>query len=62
MKFGLHIAGAASVCQREALLEMAALAEDLGYDSILMGDHIALPRRITTPSISVAKPALEKLL
>ncbi len=49
MKFGLHLGGGAPVCERQTLKEVAALAEELGYDSIMIGDHVVLPKRITSP-------------
>ena len=49
MKCGLQLAMGASVCGRDALKEVAALAEELDYDSILMGDHMVVPKRIATP-------------
>ena len=48
MKYGLQLAMRAAVCGWQALQEVAALAEELEYDSILMGDHIVIPKRITT--------------
>ena len=49
MKYGLHLAGGASVCDRTTLREVAMAAEEEGYDCILIGDHIVLPKTITTP-------------
>ena len=49
MKYGLHLAGGASMCDRTALREVAIAAEEEGYDCILIGDHIVLPKTITTP-------------
>ena len=49
MKFGVQLAGGAAVCGREALRQVGAAAEELGYDSILIGDHIVIPKRITAP-------------
>jgi probable F420-dependent oxidoreductase len=49
MKYGLQLAGGAAVCKGEALKEVAALAEELGFDSILIGDHIVIPKRINAP-------------
>ena len=49
MKFGLHLGGGAPVCEKGTLKEVATLAEELGYDSIMIGDHIVLPKRITSP-------------
>ncbi len=49
MKYGLHLGGGASVCGADALREVGAVAEGLGFDSILVGDHIVCPKRITSP-------------
>ena len=49
MKCGLQLAGGAAVCKGDALKEVAALAEELGFDSILIGDHIVIPKRINAP-------------
>lgn len=49
MKYGLHLAGGAAVCRADALKEVAAAAEELGFDSLLIGDHIVLPKRIDAP-------------
>ena len=48
MKFGLHLGGGAPACERETLKAVARLADELGYDSIMTGDHIVLPKRITS--------------
>jgi alkanesulfonate monooxygenase SsuD/methylene tetrahydromethanopterin reductase-like flavin-dependent oxidoreductase (luciferase family) len=39
MKYGLHLAGGAQVCGRKELKEVANAAEELDFDSILIGDH-----------------------
>jgi len=49
MKYGLQLAMGAAVCGRQALQEVAALAEELEYDSILMGDHIVFPNASLLP-------------
>lgn len=49
MKYGLHLAGGASVCDQTVLRDVAMAAEEEGYDCILIGDHIVLPKTITTP-------------
>lgn len=49
MKFGVQLAGGAAVCGRDALRQVGAAAEELGYDSVLIGDHIVIPKRITAP-------------
>jgi probable F420-dependent oxidoreductase len=49
MKYGLHLAGGALVCGRSELKEVARAAEELGFDSILIGDHIINAKRIESP-------------
>ena len=49
MKYGIQLAGGASVSQRAALKKVAAAAEDLGFDSVLIGDHIVIPKKIASP-------------
>jgi len=49
MKYGLHLAGGALVCGRKELKEVAAVAEELGFDSILIGDHIVNAKNIESP-------------
>lgn len=43
MKFGLRLPGAGPYAGPEAITAFATKAEDLGFDSIWMTDHIALP-------------------
>jgi len=47
MKFGIQLAGGAPIRNRTAIKEVAAAAEELGFDSMLIGDHIVIPKRIT---------------
>lgn len=49
MRYGLHLAGGALVCGRKELKEVATVAEELGYDSILIGDHIINAKNIESP-------------
>ena len=49
MKYGLHLAGGASVCDRKVLMDVARIAEEEGCDSLLIGDHIVLPKTIASP-------------
>jgi probable F420-dependent oxidoreductase len=49
MKYGLHLAGGALVCGRKELKEVASVAEELDFDSILIGDHIVNAKRIDSP-------------
>jgi probable F420-dependent oxidoreductase len=49
MKYGLHLAGGALVCGRKELREVATVAEELDFDSILIGDHIVNAKNIGSP-------------
>ena len=49
MKYGIQLAGGAAVSQRAALKKVAAAAEAMGFDSVLIGDHIVIPKKITSP-------------
>ena len=43
MKFGLRLPGAGPYAGPDAIVAFAQKAEELGFDSIWMTDHIALP-------------------
>ena len=49
MKYGIQLAGGAAVSHRAALKKVAAAAEAMGFDSVLIGDHIVIPKKITSP-------------
>ena len=49
MKYGIQLGGGASVSQRGSLKKLAATAEELGFDSLLIGDHIVIPKQINAP-------------
>ncbi len=49
MWFGVHVNSGASVTDPLVLRDLGQLAEDLGFESILIGDHVVTPRKITTP-------------
>jgi alkanesulfonate monooxygenase SsuD/methylene tetrahydromethanopterin reductase-like flavin-dependent oxidoreductase (luciferase family) len=49
MKYGLHLGMGALVCGRKELKEVATVAEELGFDSILIGDHIINAKKIESP-------------
>ncbi len=44
MQFGAHIFGVGELADPKTLVEVAQLAEDLGYHSIFVADHIIVPR------------------
>jgi probable F420-dependent oxidoreductase len=48
MEYGLMLPGSGPVATSEALLSVATLAESLGFDSLWVTDHIAIPGRSTS--------------
>lgn len=48
MKFGLRLPGAGPFAGPEAIVAFAQKAEELGFDSLWMTDHIALPVDVET--------------
>jgi probable F420-dependent oxidoreductase len=46
MHYGVHLGGAAALRTADAVRQIGELAEELGYDAILTGDHITIPRKI----------------
>jgi len=46
MRYGVHLGGAAALRTADAVRQIGELAEELGYDAILTGDHITIPRKI----------------
>ncbi len=49
MQYGLHIGNGSAVTDSAVLCDVAQLAEELGYESILIGDHVMPPRKINSP-------------
>ncbi|HET9898640.1 MAG TPA: TIGR03619 family F420-dependent LLM class oxidoreductase [Streptosporangiaceae bacterium] len=48
MRFGLRLPGAGPFAGPEAITAFSAKAEELGFDSLWMTDHVALPTAIST--------------
>lgn len=48
MKYGLHLANGVSVTDPAVLKDVCQMAEELGYESILIGDHVLPPRKINS--------------
>jgi probable F420-dependent oxidoreductase len=46
MKYGFTVPGRGPLAEPDSLITIAQRAEELGYDSISMGDHILVPRNI----------------
>lgn len=49
MGYGVHVNSGASVTDPAVLRDMAQLAEELGFSTILIGDHLIPAREIKTP-------------
>ena len=46
MQYGIHVNSGASVTDPAVLRDMAQLAEELGCESILIGDHARSRKRL----------------
>ena len=49
MEFGVTLPNMSFVDGREALIRVARAAEELGYDSVWVSDHVAMPVETATP-------------
>ncbi len=49
MKYGFTLPGRGPLATPDTLALIARRGEELGYDSVLTGDHIVVPKRITSP-------------
>lgn len=46
MKFGFNLAGRGPLASADSLVRIANKGEELGFDAVLMGDHILVPKKI----------------
>jgi probable F420-dependent oxidoreductase len=46
MRYGLHLGGGAALRTATAVRQIGELAEELGYDALVTGDHITIPKQI----------------
>ncbi len=49
MKYGFTLPGRGPLATPERLGALAKKGEELGYDTVLTGDHILVPRKIASP-------------
>ena len=49
MKVGFELTQRGADANPDAILELAQLGEDLGYDSLWANDHVVIPREVRTP-------------
>ena len=60
MKYGLHVGNGFCVTDPSVLRDVAQMAEELGYESILIGDHVLPPQKINSPfPLPVENPQLD---
>ena len=48
MRYGVHLGGAAALRTVDGVKQIGELAEELGYDGIVTGDHITIPKQISS--------------
>jgi alkanesulfonate monooxygenase SsuD/methylene tetrahydromethanopterin reductase-like flavin-dependent oxidoreductase (luciferase family) len=48
MRYGVHLGGGAALRHVDGVKQIGELAEDLGYDGIITGDHITIPKQISS--------------
>ena len=49
MKFGVHLVAAGEMIEGEKIARVAMRAEELGYDSLWVSDHIVFPTELASP-------------
>ena len=49
MRFGVHLVAAGHMIEGEKIARVATRAEELGYDSLWVSDHIVFPIELTSP-------------
>ncbi len=48
MRYGVHLGGAAALRTVDGAKQIGELVEELGYDGVLTGDHITIPKQIAS--------------
>lgn len=48
MRYGVHLGGSAALRTVDGVKRIGELTEELGYDGILTGDHITIPKQISS--------------
>ena len=49
MRFGVHLVAAGKMIEGEKIARVARRAEELGYDSLWVSDHIVFPTQLRSP-------------
>lgn len=49
MRFGVHLVAAGKMIEGEKIARVAHRAEELGYDSLWVSDHIVFPTELRSP-------------
>ncbi len=64
MHYGLHLGGGAALREVDGARKIGETAEELGYNGIVTGDHITIPKKIgaTYPYVDAAQaPSRENI-
>ena len=56
MRFGVHLVAAGKMIEGESIARVARRAEELGYDSLWVSDHIIFPAQLQSASRTVQIP------
>ena len=48
MEIGVHLPHIGPLANRDALIDFARFAEERGFDSLWVSDHVVVPRTITS--------------
>ena len=49
MRFGVHLVAAGAMIEGDSIARVAMRAEELGYDSLWVSDHIVFPAELSSP-------------
>ena len=49
MRFGVHLVAAGTTIEGDMIARVAARAEELGYDSLWVSDHVVFPTELSVP-------------
>ena len=61
MRFGVHLVAAGKMIEGEKIARVARRAEELGYDSLWVSDHIVFPTQLRSPTLippTVSSPSI----
>jgi alkanesulfonate monooxygenase SsuD/methylene tetrahydromethanopterin reductase-like flavin-dependent oxidoreductase (luciferase family) len=62
MRFGICLSNYGETLDIEGLKKLSLLAEELGYDSIWLTDHVLMPKNSGTPYEKILEPISKNIL